>query len=231
MNTRFRPGFIYLWILGLFIVSASIPGVAAIAANQRTQYPAHTSARKTCQPGWVYDDITILGYPLVQLSPPYENVNDTESVVTSTFTEASSDTVAVVTSRGLLVVTSVILGAVTFSTSKAVVHSITTTSGNTVSFIVPAHKVAHAEYGVYEVEARGHYYYRDQFCATPFLLDWGEITSWCPWYAGWHTWVTSLGEESAPGEKSGTQNATNSAPKGTNSVPPGKIPVPPGKGV
>lgn len=193
------------------MIGAGIPRIAAIAASNFAQHPAHTSVQRFCQAGWVYDNITVLGYPLVQLGSIYENVNDTDSGETSTFTEANTRTVALVTSRGLLVSTSVVLASVTVSTSKSVVQAITTTSGNTVSFIVPAHKIAHAEYGVYEVEVSGHYYYRDQFCSTPFFLDEGEVISWCPWYAGWHTWVSGPEQDSVPNEQTGVPGSQGGA--------------------
>lgn len=208
MQTRFRTGWIFLCITGILIVCAGIPGLVANAANKFAQHAATTSMAKSCQAEWVYDNITIIGYPLVQLGPSYQNANDTNGPETSTFTEAVTGTVALVTSRGLLLVnTSLIAASVTRATSRAVVNAITTTAGNTVSFIVPAHKVAHAEYGVYELEVRGHYYYRDQFCGIPFLLDGGEVTSWCPWYAGWHTWVSGP-EQNNPPKNNASQKGT-----------------------
>ena len=70
-------------------------------------------------------------------------------------------------------------------------NAITVTTGNFITYATPAHTIAHAEYGVSMVETRGHYYYRDLFCNTPAWLDQGEVTSRCPWYAGWHIWTTA----------------------------------------
>lgn len=198
MKTYFRVIFIYFSILSIFVLCVNMPSLAASAASKSTQQSVKTSIARSCQAGWVYDAITVLGYPFVQIGPLSENVNDTGESETNTFTEATTGTVAVVTSRGLLVTTDIILASVTYSTSKAVVRAITVTTGNTVDFTAPAHKVAHAEYGVNEIQVRGHYYYRDQFCNIPFFLDEGEVISSCPWYAGWHTWLSDTGEESVP---------------------------------
>lgn len=199
-----------------------MPGLAANAANKFARRASRTSLAKSCQAGWVYDNITIIGYPLVQLGPSYQNLNGTNGPETSTFTEAITGTVALVTSRGLLVNRSLVVASVSHSTSRAVVDAITTTAGNSVSFITPAHKVAHAEYGVHELEVRGHYYYRDQFCGIPFLLDGGEVTSWCPWYAGWHTWVSGPGQpepqNNSQKNKAG-QSSSQKANPGQQSTP------------
>ena len=218
MRTRFQMGYAFLCITGIFVVCAAMPGLAANAASKFARRVVKTSMAKSCQTGWVYDNITIIGYPLVQLGPSYQNANGTDGPETSTFTEATTGTVALVTSRGLLVSTSLIVATVTHATSKAVVNAITTTSGNSVSFIVPSHMVAHAEYGVYELEVRGHYYYRDQFCGIPFLLDGGEVTSWCPWYAGWHTWVGGPEQKNPSKTNAGQQSASSISP-GQKSAP------------
>lgn len=205
MRIYFRPLCAYLCMLGLFALSLDMPGLMVNAASHAAAHPAHALKAASCQAGWVYDNIVVLDYPFIQLAS-YQNANDTGESETSTFTEASTGTFATVTSRGLLVSTNLVVASVTRTLGKAVVRAITITSGNTVTFPVPSHKVAHADYGVFEVEVQGHYYYRDQFCNIPFLLDGGLVTSWCPWYAGWHTWLSgpetkkTSGQSATPGQ-------------------------------
>ena len=186
MRMYIRSVLAYLCLFGVILLCLDLPGFSANAASKLA---SHASIATSCQAGWVYDNLVILGYPFIQLAS-YQNLNDTGEAETSTFTEASTGTFATVTSRGLLVSMNLVVASVTRTFGKAVVRAITITSGNTVTFPVPPHKVAHAEYGVFEIEVRGHYYYRDQFCNVSFLFDGGQVTSWCPWYAGWHTWLS-----------------------------------------
>ena len=95
--------------------------------------------------------------------------------------------------------TSILISTVRHSLDKEVQSRIRVEVGNQIQMTIPPHKVGYARYGVYEVQTKGTYFYRDSFCNT--LFPQGNIIAWCPWYSGWDTRIIDRDHFQAQVEK------------------------------
>ncbi len=188
-KTRFRLWSIYLCvcILGVSIILIGMPKFAASAAGNPKHHTVNGSGIRTCAGGWVYNDVSVLAYPFLQFGPNYQNYNGTNHDENDTFVTWTQGRVQVRVEHGFFVDLNAVLFSVGRTTNRSVEKEIEVNVGNSVNVSVPAHMSVYAHFGVYEIKARGHYFYQDQFCND--LIDGGTLTSWCPWYAGWSTWI------------------------------------------
>jgi hypothetical protein len=177
-NMRKICWFWSLCCIGIAVILAG-PHVAALAA------PNHAAAPVTCNAGWVYDHVTLLGLPFVPFGPDYQDYNGTDHDELAQFTASTAGRVRVRTSFGWFIDTTILLSTIRRSLDREVQSWIEVEVGNQIQMTIPPHKVGYARYGVYEVQAKGDYFYRDSSCHA--LFPQGGIVVWCPWYSGWDT--------------------------------------------
>lgn len=183
MKRRFRLWVFFLCMLSIFAIVASQTYSAASAARGFLIFPLF--ARGTCQSGWMYDHISVIGYPMVRIGPPYQNYNGTDEKVTATFTSIIRKRVAVAFNIQYTFNLNTIITSVQKSTGKTVAAELEVETDNAMTMSIPGHKTGYALFGVYEVEVSGNYYYQDQSCNRLYEHD--NVISYCPWYAGWTT--------------------------------------------
>lgn len=173
----------WFWSLCLCLI-----GVVTLLAGP--QYAAHAARNNsvpaaTCNAGWVFDHVTLLGLPFVPFGPDYQDYNGTDHDELAQFTASTAGRVRVRTSFGWFIDTTILLSTIRRSLDKEVQSWIEVEVGNQIQMAIPPHKVGYARYGVYEVQAKGDYVYRDRSCNT--LFPQRNIIAWCPWYSGWDT--------------------------------------------
>lgn len=173
------------WVLCLYVV-----GIGTMLAGPRF---AANAAPATCNAGWAFDHVALLGLPFVPFGPAYQNYNGTDRDETAIVTASTEGYVRVTTTFGWFIDTTILVSTIRHSLDKEVQSRIKVEVGNQIQMIIPPHKIGYARYGVYEVQAKGNYFYKDAFCNTLFPQD--NITVWCPWYTGWDTKI--LGRDQA----------------------------------
>ena len=105
MRSHMKLCCLYLTLVISLVLAIALPSIMAGAASTSAHQRGKTSVATSCQAGWVYDHITVIGTPLVRVGPAYQNINATNGPALSIFVEATSDTVVMTTSRSLTVST------------------------------------------------------------------------------------------------------------------------------
>src|SRR5438552_4138503 len=117
MKVLFRRWLIILCSLGALISFVGVPAQAFAAVS-----PSYVP----CTAGYVYDNVSSISYPLVQIGPTYGVKNGTSSAITATLTATVTGTVTLTTNASATVKAGVIMAGVEATVGVSLSASITT---------------------------------------------------------------------------------------------------------
>jgi len=178
------------------------PPAASPAACSCSAPPAsiQQNTPTQCVPNWIYDQLTDKGI-VEEVITKQENVNSIASPAQETFVATTSKTVTVSDELNFVSSASFHAGAdidigvdigasitasVKLNINHAVVKSVTTIVGDSVTVTIPAKKTGYAIYGVRMQTTSGHLY--DKGGCEGNKSDAGTDTTYTPITAGWCTW-------------------------------------------